>query len=120
MAIPYCLDTVQTGQYHKNIGRSTAINVAYLTAPAVPGEIGSQTASLLGISPVVGRLSLDQEAEVRTLHPQPSPSVLNPQSSLYLPIPFDTFYYLGIVQAQIYGSSDSISRQTNPHPAKPP
>ena len=28
--------------------------------------------ALLGISPVVGRLTLTQEAEVRTLHPQPS------------------------------------------------
>ena len=27
--------------------------------------------ALLGISPVVGRLTLTQEAEVRTLHPQP-------------------------------------------------
>ena len=27
--------------------------------------------ALLGISPVVGRLTLAQEAEVRTLHPQP-------------------------------------------------
>lgn len=26
---------------------------------------------ILGISPVVGRLTLDQEAEVRALHPQP-------------------------------------------------
>ena len=26
---------------------------------------------VMGISPVVGRLTLDQEAEVRTLHPQP-------------------------------------------------
>ena len=27
--------------------------------------------ALLGISPAVGRLTLTQEAEVRTLHPQP-------------------------------------------------
>ena len=53
--VPGLLDTVQTRQYHRIRCRGIAITAS----------------ALLGISPVVGRLTLNQEAEVRTLHPQP-------------------------------------------------
>ena len=53
--VPGLLDTIQTRQYHRIHCRGFAITAS----------------TSLGISPVVGRLTLDQEAEVRTLHPQP-------------------------------------------------
>ena len=59
------LDTVLARQYHRITGSSPE-------GPSFfPFDRWKSTAPL-GISPVVGRLTLDQEAEVRTLHPQPS------------------------------------------------
>ena len=56
------LDRQRTAYYYGNWDRSDS-------SPR-PGP--NRPLALLGISPVVGRLTLAQEAEVRTLHPQPT------------------------------------------------
>ena len=58
------LDTVLARQYHRITGHA-------LVTAVLPPKNGCAATTSLGISPVVGRLTLDQEAEVRTLHPQP-------------------------------------------------
>ena len=61
-----------------------------LPAAAGPEFIPAPLRQTLGISPVVGRLTLDQEAEVRALHPQPL-LPLNSATDADFPLPVLTF-----------------------------
>ena len=49
--------------------------IMHLQAFQKLGKLWRVATTSLGISPAVGRLTLNQETEVRTLHPQPFPSL---------------------------------------------